>query len=63
VTSGIAPPIVLLSDYELLQKNFEELKQQNDKLRMSNEENMRRLQGVIALVCEVMLDIRIPHIG
>ena len=26
VTSRIAPPTVLLSDYELLQKNFEELK-------------------------------------
>ena len=43
VTSGIAPSIALLSDYELLRKNFEELKQKNDELRINNEENMRRL--------------------
>ena len=41
--AGIAPPIVLLLDYEQLQKNFEELKQQNDELRMNNEDIMRKL--------------------
>ena len=63
VTSRTAPPTVLLSDYELLWKNFEELKQQNDELRINNEENMRRLQGVTALLRELMSDIHIPHIG
>jgi len=63
VTSRIAPPTILLSDYELLQKNFEKLKQQNDELRMNNEKNMRRLQGIIALLHELMPNIHIPHMG
>jgi len=62
VTSGIAPPTVLLSDYDLLRKNFEELKQQNDELKINNEENIRRLQGVTALLCELLSDIHVPHI-
>ena len=53
VTSGIAPPTVSLLDYEQLWKNFEKLKQQNDELRMNNEETMRRLHGITALLREL----------
>jgi len=46
-----------------LQKNFEELKHQNDELKMNNEKNMRRLQGIIAFLHELMPDIHISHMG
>ena len=61
--SGIAPLTVPLSDYERLQKDIKELKHQNDELKTNNEENVRRLQGIIALLQELMPDIHIPHMG
>ena len=61
--SGIAPPIVSLSNYEQLQKIFEEMKHQNNKLKMNNEESMRRLQGITTLLHELMTNIHIPHMG
>jgi len=55
--SGIAPLTVPLSDYEWLQKDVEELKHQNNELKTSNEENVRRLQGITALLQELMPDM------
>ena len=52
--TGIVAPTILLSDYEQLQNNFEELKQHNDELTMKNEETMRKLQGITALLRELI---------
>lgn len=47
-------------DYERLQKNYKELRYQNEELHRSDEKNVRRMQGITALLQELIPDIHIP---